>query len=127
MMRTLNFAFILVTGIVCLGLYRIAEEARVARADLAGTERAIVQEHSALGVLGAEWARATQPARIAALAERHLALSDRPAIELSSLALLPRKGKPLVSPDTPVRTAKAVTPMPDSQAEIKIVAYHPGM
>ena len=32
MIRTLNFAFVVMTGLVCLGLYRIAEEARVAAA-----------------------------------------------------------------------------------------------
>ena len=65
MMRTLNFAFIVVTGMVCLGLYRIAEEARVTQADLAAANRAIAQEHETMVVLGAEWARVTQPARIA--------------------------------------------------------------
>ena len=124
MMRTLNFAFILVTGMVCLGLYRIAEEARVAHADLVTTERAIVQEHNTLAVLGAEWARATQPARIAALAERHLDLSDRPAIELSSLELLPRKGG---LSDTPVRTVKAIMPAPATQENLKVVAFRTGM
>ena len=126
MMRTLNFAFIVVTGLVCLGLYRIAEEARVARADLAVTERAIVQEHNTMAVLGAEWARATQPSRIAALAERHLDLADRPAIQLSSLALLPHKNRPLVSPDTVVRTAKATVPLP-VEANLKVVAFRIGM
>lgn len=126
MIRTLNLAFILVTGLVCLGLYRIAEEARVANADLAATQRAIVQEHNAMAVLGAEWARVAQPARIAALAERHLALSDRPAIELSSLALLPHKNRPLVSPDAPVRTAKATAPLP-AEANLKVVAFRIGM
>ena len=38
MIRTLNFAFIAITGFVCLGLYRIAEEARVAQADLRETQ-----------------------------------------------------------------------------------------
>jgi hypothetical protein len=124
MMRTLNFAFILVTGLVCLGLYRIAEEARVARADLAVTERAITQELRTMAVLGAEWAHATQPARIAALAERHLALADRPSIELSSLALLPHKNRPLA--DAPLRTAKAIMPLP-AQAGLKVVAFRTGM
>ena len=120
MMRTLNFAFILVTGIVCLGLYNIAEEARIARADLVTTERAIAKEHNTLAVLGAEWARATQPARIAALAERHLDLADRPAIELSSLELLPRKGG---LSDAPVRTAKAIIPATPTMANLKVVAF----
>jgi hypothetical protein len=34
MVRLLNFAFIAITSLVCLGVYRVAEEARVAQADL---------------------------------------------------------------------------------------------
>ncbi len=91
MIRTLNFAFIVMTGLVCLGLYRIAEEARVAAADLKATRMAIVRENDALTVLGAEWARLTQPGRIQALVGRHLELSDRPEAQLSSLTQLPSK------------------------------------
>src|SRR2546423_765230 len=67
MIRTLNFAFVVMTGLVCLGLYRIAEEARVAAADLKATRASIVRENDALTVLGAEWASLTQPGRIQAL------------------------------------------------------------
>lgn len=125
MMRTLNFAFILVTGIVCLGLYRIAEEARVTQADLAATNHAIAQEHVTLVVLGAEWARATQPARIAALAQRHLDLADTPSVELSSLTALPRKNAPLT--DTPVREAKTEMPAPATSEPVKVIAFRTGM
>jgi hypothetical protein len=125
MLRTLNFAFILVTGLVCLGLYRIAEEARVTQADLAATDRAIAKEHEAMVVLGAEWARATQPARIAALAEHNLQLADTPSVELSSLTALPRKNAPLA--DVPVREAKAELPAPINSAAVKVVAFRTGM
>jgi len=111
MIRTLNFAFIAITGLVCLGLYRIAEEARVAAAGLRETRSAIVSEQDALAVLGAEWARVTQPARIQALSQRHLDLSDRPAMELSSLTQLPRKAPPL-APETGIATVKAIAPAP---------------
>ena len=109
MIRTLNFAFIAITGLVCLGLYRIAEEARVAAADLKATQVQIARESDTLTVLGAEWARLTQPGRIQALAERHLDLSDRPSVELSSLAQLPPKNAPL-APEGAIRNAKAVVP-----------------
>jgi hypothetical protein len=111
MIRTLNVICIAMTGLVCLGLYRFAEEARVAAADLKATRAAIAHEHNALIVLGAEWARLTQPARIHALAERHLDLVDRPAIQLSSLAQLPSKNAPLVPPGA-IRNAKIVVPAP---------------
>ena len=110
MIRALNIAFIAITGLLCLGLYRIAEEARIAAADLKATNAGIVREHDALIVLGAEWARLTQPARIQALAARHLDLTDQPQVELSSLTLLPPKAAPLDG--APVfRDAKAVMPL----------------
>ena len=114
MIRTLNFAFIVMTGLVCLGLYRIAEEARVAAADLKATRAAIVRENDALTVLGAEWARLTQPKRIQALVGRHLELSDKPAAQLSSLTQLPSKNSPL-APEDAIRNAKAVVPQPMPQ------------
>lgn len=109
MIRALNVAFIAITGLVCLGLYRIAEEARVAAADLRETRAEIVREQDLLAVLGAEWARVTQPARIQALSERHLNLSDLPAPQLSSLTQLPQKVPPLV-PDRGFATVNAVAP-----------------
>jgi len=109
MIRTLNFAFIAITGFVCLGLYRIAEEARVAAVDLRETRSAIVQEQDALAVLGAEWARVTQPARISALTEKHLDLSALPVMEFSSLMQLPQKALPL-APETGFATVKAIAP-----------------
>ena len=117
MIRTLNFAFIVMTGLVCLGLYRIAEEARVAAADLKATRAAIVRENDALTVLGAEWARVTQPKRIQALVGRHLELSDKPAAQLSSLTQLPSKNPPL-APEGDIRNAKAVVsqPLPQPRA-----------
>ena len=108
MIRTLNFAFIAITGFVCLGLYRIAEEARVASADLRQTQAAIVREQDTLAVLGAEWARVTQPGRIQALAERHLKLSDTPVAQVPSLTQLPEKA-PLVA-ESGFATVKAVVP-----------------
>src|SRR5215467_6263455 len=109
MIRTLNFAFIAITGLVCLGLYRISEEARVAGAELRETRAAIVREQDSLAVLGAEWARVTQPARISALSQRHLDLSERPAPQLSSLTQLPAKNPPLV-PEESIRNVNAVAP-----------------
>jgi hypothetical protein len=121
MIRTLNFAFIVMTGLVCLGLYRIAEEARVAAADLKATRAAIVRENDALNVLGAEWARLTQPKRIQALVGRHLELSDRPEAQLSSLTQLPLKNAPL-APENAIRNAKAIVP----QGQPQLPAQAPG-
>jgi hypothetical protein len=110
MMRTVNFALVLITAIVCLATYRIAEDARVARATLVKTERQIAREHQALVVLGAEWARVTRPQRIQALAERHLPLTDAPVIELASFSMLPHRGSEPPMPGGPLRDANIVMP-----------------
>ncbi len=92
MIRTLNFAFIAITGLVCLGLYRIAEEARASPPPICKRRaRRSCARNDALTVLGAEWARLTQPERIQALAQRHLDLSDQPEAQLSSLTQLCRR------------------------------------
>lgn len=109
MIRTVNFLLMALTGFVCLGLYRVAEETRVARAELVATEASIASTRDELAVLEAEWAHLTQPARVQALASRHLRLSDAPVLELSSLTQLPRRGDPTgVVLDKPIRQADAV-------------------
>jgi len=119
MIRTMNFAFIALTGLVCLGLYRIAEDARVSQAELRRTKGAITHETDMLAVLGAEWARLTQPARIQALAARHLDLTETPVMELSSLAALPSRSYPTM-PDDGIRSANATMsegiPLPVARA-----------
>ena len=109
MIRTLNFAFIAITCLVCLGVYRTAEKARVEQVELKITRTAIAKETSALSVLGAEWARVTEPKRIAALVQHHLDLSDKPGVALTSLSQLPLKNPPL-APEGDIRAAKAVVP-----------------
>jgi hypothetical protein len=110
MIRVLNFTAILMTGLICLGVYRIAEEARMTTLQLRQTTAAIAQENQSMIVLGAEWARITQPDRIQALAERHLNLSDRPLAQLASVGQLPPKFLP--QSESSIRNANAVVPQP---------------
>jgi hypothetical protein len=77
--------------------------------DLRETRAAIVREQDALAVLGAEWARVTQPARIQALSQKHLPLSDVPVAQVSSLSQLPHKAPP-ITPDSGFAVVKAVAP-----------------
>ena len=119
MIRTINFAFLAVTGLVCLGLYHVAENTRVAQAELRSARAAIARESDMMAVLGAEWARMTQPARIQALVARHLQLSDAPAVELASLSSLPNRASP---PATQVRQANAIVPTPQSAPPARSVA-----
>lgn len=110
MIRVLNFTAILMTGLICLGVYRIAEEARMTTLQLRQTTAAMAQEKQSMIVLGAEWARLTQPDRIQALAERHLKLSDRPLAQLASVGQLPPKFLP--QPENSIRNANVIVPQP---------------
>ena len=47
MIRTLNFAFIAITCLVCLGVYRTAEKARVEQVELRVTKAQIANETAA--------------------------------------------------------------------------------
>jgi len=108
MIRILNFTLVLATGLISLGVYRVAEEARISGIELRETRAAIAQENKSMAVLGAEWARQTQPARIQALAERYLNVTDRPAAQLASVSQLPPKFGP--QPENAIRNANAVVP-----------------
>lgn len=111
MIRVLNIALVVVTGLACIGLYQIAEEARVAHAELRKVQAEIAGERNAIAILGAEWARLTQPARIQALAARHLPLAEDPTLQLSSLTMLPPRA--LIPTEEPVfRTASIVVREP---------------
>jgi len=112
MIRTLNFAFIAITGLVCLGLYRIAEEARVTNAELREARAAILQEKDTLAVLGAEWASMTQPGRIQVLVQHHLDLFDKAAPQLTSLTQLPSKTPPLAPENAFTNVNAVVAPAP---------------
>jgi hypothetical protein len=127
MIRTLNFICIAMTGLVCLALYNFSEQARVVKAELRVTETAIKREHTQLAVLGAEWARVTEPNRIHALAKKHLPKLDQPTLRLASLDQLPSKG--MMAPQGLILTAKAVIPVPQRKpprfTATTTVAYMP--
>jgi hypothetical protein len=122
MIRTINFLCVAVAGLMCLGLYHVAEAARIADANVAMTQRSITREQNSMVVLQAEWARLTQPGRVAALAARHLNLTDKPTVELSSLTSLPRRGDAPLVPPSDVRTAKAVVPEAPHSAPVPVAA-----
>ena len=127
MIRFLNIALIAVTVIACLGLYHVAEEARIAQAELQSTQSAIIDEQNAIAVLGAEWARVTQPARISALVAKHLSLGEEPTLQLSSLKSLPPRA--LKPADEPIfRTASIVVRDPNQghnaiTQDVTLVSY----
>jgi hypothetical protein len=62
-----------------------------------------------MNVLQAEWQRVANPARIQRLAQAHLGMSDTPVMELSSFAMLPRRGANPMDAN-PVQNASVAMP-----------------
>ncbi len=110
MVRVINFFCVALIGLTVLGLYHVSERTRVASVELQRTERQMVQEKSAISVLEAEWARVAGPARIQALAESKLGMSDTASVQLSSLELLPHRGEAVPTVTSNIREASAVVP-----------------
>ncbi len=127
MIRVLNFLFVAATGLACLALYHVSEQTRETAQQLQAVRHQIVAERAAAIVLQAEWGKLANPERIQQLAENRLGLEDTPAMELSSLVLLPRKGDgaaPLS--DQPVRSASAILPQP-RDPRIRNISVRTGM
>lgn len=124
MIRILNLTLVLITGTISLGVYRVAEQARMTALDLRETRAAIARENQSMTVLGAEWARLTQPARIQALAERYLKLDDRPAAQVASIKRLPGRFAP--QPESAIRNASAIIPQAGQQTRFPAVSSGAG-
>lgn len=125
MIRILNFFCFAFVALSCLALYQVSEKTRLAEVSLNETNHAIAAQHSAMSVLEAEWGRVAAPARIQRLAETRLGLSDAPAVELSSLELLPRRGESAPLGNSNVRNASATAPEP-RDPRIRLAAIHTG-
>lgn len=61
--------------VAALAVYEVKYEVRSIKQDVASLERSIKEERETIHVLEAEWALLTHPARLQALAERHLQLA----------------------------------------------------
>ncbi len=125
MIRVLNFVFVAATGLSCLALYHVSEQTRQAAQQLQAVQHQIVAERAAAVVLQAEWGKLANPERIQQLAETQLGLEDAPAVELSSLTLLPRKGETAPLADQPLRDANAIVPQRDPR--IRNISVRTGM
>jgi cell division protein FtsL len=55
-----------------IGLFIVADRVQMLEAELARTNREVLQEEEAIHVLRAEWSYLNEPSRLAALVARHL-------------------------------------------------------
>jgi cell division protein FtsL len=109
MIRIFNFLCVALMGLSILGVYHVSERTRIAHMQLDQVNRQISDNRAAIGVLQAEWERVAGPARVQALAEAKLGMSDAASAQLSSFDMLPRKDEAPLS-DSPLRNANAQIP-----------------
>jgi cell division protein FtsL len=111
MVRVLNFFCVAFMGLAILALYHVSEATRVARVELDRATRQIADTNSQISVLQTEWERIAGPARIQALAQQQLGMSDATSVQMSSFEQLPRRGEDAAPlGNTPVHNASAVIP-----------------
>ena len=92
MIRPATAFWILLAGCAGFGLYHLKHEVQALEDKLFRINRAILAEQEAIHVLHAEWSYMNQPARLQALAARHLDLQPTKPSQLGTLAGLPRPG-----------------------------------
>ena len=110
MIRVINFFCFAVAAFSCLALYHVSEQTRVARAELRAAQGGIARERQFSDALQAEWGRVADPSRLQGLADAQ-GVEDKPAVELASTTLLPRRGENVVG-DAEVRSASVIVPAP---------------
>jgi len=122
LLTAVNLVCIVATAIVCLNLYHIAEETRLARVQLDSVQHRIADEQNQMVVLQAEWAKMADPARIQRLATAMLGANDTPAIELSSYTMLPKRGADQGPDGAQLRSASAPANPGGDGASLHLVA-----
>ncbi len=124
MIRPATAFWIALAGCVGFGLYHLKHEVQALEDELFRVNRSILAEQEAIHVLHAEWSYMNQPARLQALAARHLDLQPTKPSQLGTLADLPRlpgDGTPLVAsapaaPTAPAPTVRVMSVVPASSA-----------
>jgi cell division protein FtsL len=100
-LRILNLCVIVALVLAAVDVYTIKFEATRQAQRLAKLRLEIRRENDAIAGLRAEWARLDKPARIQALAKRHLTLKPIDAWQFDKLDNLPARPPELVPLDEP--------------------------
>jgi cell division protein FtsL len=98
MKRFVILCWLVAASATALILFQIKQEVRGLEDEIAATQREILRDQEAVHVLEAEWSYLNSPARIAALAERHLGLAPIPAERVVGFDDLPLPGAPEDAP-----------------------------
>jgi len=93
MRKWLTVLAICVVTSAILGLYRFEIHGRQLENELAALNRSLLESQQAIQVLEAEWAFLTQPARLQALAMKHLELVPTLPNQVATIADIPVRGE----------------------------------
>ena len=126
MIRVLNFLCVALMGLSILALYHVSEKTRVTTMRLDQVNRQISDNRAAIGVLQAEWERVAGPARIQALAETKLGMSDGTSAQLSSFEQLPSRGEDAPLNNTPLRNVNSEAPLASPAAPLQQISDRSG-
>ena len=101
MRKWLTVLAICVVTSAVLGLYRFEIHGRQLENELTGLNKSLLESQQAIQVLEAEWAFLTQPARLQALAMKHLELVPTLPSQVATIADVPVRGEllPFVGDD----------------------------
>jgi cell division protein FtsL len=97
-MRFLHLIVVAALVVAAVDVYRIKFESTVQAQRAARLRAEIGRERDAIAALRAQWARLDDPARIQALARRHLALKPIDPTQIDSLDRLPARPSPPAAP-----------------------------
>ncbi|MBF0269474.1 MAG: hypothetical protein HQL44_12875 [Alphaproteobacteria bacterium] len=93
-----------------VGIYLLKHEVQAMEASLAETRRQTFADQQAIHVLKAEWTFLNEPARLKALAERHLNMEPMSATQVAMIADLPRRE--VIGPQLPLPSSD---PLPSAK------------
>jgi len=98
--RFLNLIVICALVVAAVHVYKIKFDSTVQAERLAKLRSEIRKERDAIASLRAEWSTLDNPARVQALAQRHLKLNRMDATQFDLLDKLPERPPSLVPPDS---------------------------
>ncbi len=99
-LRVLNFVVIGVLILAAAYVYRIKFDSTVQAERLAKIRSEVRRERDAIAILRATWGELENPARIEALAKRHLSLKQIAPTQFDQLNQLPERPPQFVKPDS---------------------------
>lgn len=90
MMRKLMPLWLMLAFIVAIfGLYKVKEEVKAIKDQIAKTSRELESERESLHVVNAEWAYLNRPERLQALADKYLASSGMLVNQIAEIEAIP--------------------------------------